>query len=308
MGSSHLRVVMSVLVLCVVAIGCEPVNKLPSSQIGVLVNGDSLGVNQIAFASKVLAQGETKAGGEAARQALEQLVDQQLLMQQAVEKKLNSSPDVLLAIDAASRAILAQTYLRQVTSAVPKPSAQDVATFYANNPALYAERRLYRFNQVALIGSDETTKAVEKKFQELSMQTDKSAIMNQLVQWLQGQNIKFRAASATQAAEQLPVEALPKFHAMKEGDIIALPVQGGLLVAQLVASQKDPVNQERAKASIEERLYNRAQQEAIKVEVKRLRANAKIQYFGEYAQASSVDKPAEAAPADAVLKPAASKP
>ena len=82
------------------------------------------------------------------REILDKLVDQELAVEQAVEKKLDRSPEVLMAIENARREILARAYVEQITASMPKPTVDEAKKYYAENPQLFAERRIYNIQEI----------------------------------------------------------------------------------------------------------------------------------------------------------------
>ena len=84
------------------------------------------------------------------REVLDRLVDQELAVEKAIEKKLDRSPEVLLALENSRREILARAYVEQITAGVPKPTTEEAKKYYAENPALFAERRIYNIQEIVL--------------------------------------------------------------------------------------------------------------------------------------------------------------
>jgi len=91
----------------------------PASQVAVKVNKDEISVHQLntlLMRSDPVPPEMLKQAGTA---ALERLIDQQLLVQQAKERKLERDPKVMQAIEVARREILARSYVEQVVGIDP---------------------------------------------------------------------------------------------------------------------------------------------------------------------------------------------
>lgn len=277
-----------------------------NTQVAVKVNGDEITVHQVNQAIQRLGSVPEDRIQQTQKQILDRLVDQQLLVQKAVEQKLDRDPNVLAAVEASRNQILAQAYIQKVAGGVAKGSGDDIKDFYAKHPELFQERRIYRFTQVAIAAQGDQQQAIRAKLEQLDKSPDKERILAQLAEWLKQQNLKFRATASTQAAEQLPLEALPRYHQMKIGDLMFQPGPQGVVVSQLIAAESHPLNEEQAKPFIEQYLQNRERLKLSEDEMKRLRAAAKIEYVGDFAKLEAQAPPPEAenrAPAKEGQKP-----
>jgi EpsD family peptidyl-prolyl cis-trans isomerase len=286
---------------------CSGEDTPKATQVAAKVNDDEITVHQINQALQRLGNVPEGQAQQAQKQLLDRLVDQQLLVQQAVENKLDRDPRVVQAIEAARRQILAQAYVERVTGSAVKATPEQVTEFYDKHPELFQERRIYRFAQLAIAAPADKHGAIRAKLEELDKQADKAKILSQLAEWLRAQGLQFRATQATQAAEQLPLEMLPRYHQMNLGDLSFSAAPQGVLVAQLTASQSQPLNKEQATPFIEQFLQNREKVKLSDEEMKRLRAAAKIEYVGEFAsmqgeQPAAADTPAMPAAPEAAAQ------
>lgn len=245
------------------------------TQVAAKVNQDEISVHQI---NSVLARTpgiQAEQAKQASQQILEKLIDQQLLVAQAQEQKLDRNPAVLEQIEGSRREILARAYLEQLGGGANKPSAEEVREYFKKHPELFSERRIYNFNEVSMPSSDGL-------LSELQAQMSKVKSIADVVEWLKQKNIPVNAATTTKPAEQLPIELLPKLHQMKDGQIGVLPVPGRIVVMQLAASRTVPISEANAIPMIEQYLLNQRKVELISKEMKSLREKAKIEYQGEF--------------------------
>lgn len=291
--------------------GCGE-DKKAATQVAARVNKEEISIHQI---NSVLSQSGNLPPEQAklaSRQVLDRLVDQELLVQKAAEKKLDREPKTMKAIEAARRDILARSYMESAAAAVSKPTAAEVGEFYGKRPELFSERRVYKFQELT-IGANPAE--VLPKLKELG----KAKNLEEVAAWLKSQNIPFGGGDVTtKAAEQLPLELLPRFHQLKDGQMAAVPSQAGVIVIQLVASRSEPLDQKAATPFIEQFLMNQKKVETSNRELKQLREQAKIEYLGEFAKAETPAKgdaapaappaPAAAAPAPTAPTPVAAAP
>lgn len=254
----------------------------PATQIAAKVNSGEISVHQLNY---ILSRTGANAGTPDAapkirREILDRLIDQELAVEQAVEKKLDRSPDILMAIENARREILARAYIEQITATTPKPTADEAKQYYTEHPQLFAERRIYNIQEIVL----PATAGVTNELREM-LNGGKS--MEDIANWLKGKDIKFAGGSATRPAEQIPLELLPKIHPLKVGQGLLMEGPQSITLMRLAASQSVPVSEDVALPRIQQFLGNQRAGEAAKQELKGLKAKAKITYMGEFADSSS---------------------
>src|SRR5687767_5409394 len=254
--------------------GCErAAADRPGAQLAAKVNGTEISVHQ-------LRNGAGGAGNPASvAQALEKVIDRELLVQKALAAKLDRDPQVLQSIDNARRQLLAQAYIERSISVAASAAAgstrDEVRAFYAENPALFAERRIYRLRELAVSAPAEMVDV-------LRAEAGKARELDEVAAWLRSRNAKFSADALTQPAEQLPLSYLPQLARMKPGEIAVFATPLGASVVQLVHAEDAPLSEQQAAPLIEHFLAGRKRLETAAAEVKRLREVATIEYLGEF--------------------------
>ena len=127
--------------------------------------------------------------------------------------------------------------------------------------------------------------------------------MQEIAEWLQTQGVGVVPNRGVRAAEQLPLEILPKVHAMKDGEIQLFDAGGvRFQVVRVVATKAEPVTEATAAVRIQQFLFNRRSGEAIANELKQLKAQAKIEYVGEFAGGAAAAQAKAKAQAEAKEK------
>ena len=280
------------LVVLLAACGGED-KKKPASQVAAKVNREEISVHQINAVLSRAGRLSPEQTEKASREVLEKLIDQELAVQKAIEKKVDRDPNVMQMIEASRRQILAQAYLEQLTSSAGKPTPDEIRKYFDQHPELFSERRIYRFQEAAVSVGPDRVPAVQE-------QMAKAKSLNDVLAWLKASDIKFATNASTKAAEQLPMELLPRLHQMKDGQVALFPNAGGLLIVQLVASQMAPLDLTAATPLIEQFTTNQRRGEIAAKEMADLRAAAKIEYQGSFVKTEADKKPvAEAKPAAA---------
>ena len=235
---------MIALTLPVFLVACEPANTHALAR----VNGIEISARQATNP-----------------QALEKVIDRELLVQKALDAGLDKDPAIAQALDDARRQVLAQAYVERVAAGA-KASREDVRAFYNENPALFAERRIYRVRELTAAAPAERIEGAE---------------LDQIAASLKARGVRFNLTTYTQPAEELPLAFLPKLSRMKPGEIAVFPTPVGTSVIQLIHAEDAPLAPEQANALIEQFLAGKKRMEVAAAEVKKLREGARIEYVAQ---------------------------
>ncbi|MFZ5820055.1 MAG: EpsD family peptidyl-prolyl cis-trans isomerase, partial [Chloroflexota bacterium] len=269
----------------------------PASQVVAKVNGTELTVHQVNFALQRIPNLNPEQSKAASLQVARNLVDQELAVQQALADKLDRDATVMQALDAARRQILAEAWMNRKVGAPAEPTDAEVQEYFKAHPELFAERKLYRLQEVSI-------KVPEDQREAVRAQLAASKSLNEFGEWLKAKNYEAKAAQGVKPAEQLPLAMLPQLSRMSKGQATVVNTPDGLLVVIVADTQAQPVTLEQAKPAIVRLLQTQARQKAIQAQVDALKSAAKIEYLGEFAAAGK-EPAAAAAPAGKLAAPAA---
>lgn len=300
--TSKARRVAPVLALAVLAsaallAGCGEKKDKAASQTAAKVNKDEVTVHQINFVLQQQRGLRPEQADAASRQILERLIDQQLALQKGDDLKIDRDPRVVQQLEAARREILARAYLEKVGEGAPKPTAEEIKKYYDEKPALFRERRVYSIQEIAI-------EARPEQVAELRERLAASKNITEFLEYLKAKEFRFSGNQAVRAAEQLPLNSLEAFARMKDGQAMVVPAANGVQVVLLAGSRSQPVSEEQARPAIEQYLLNERKRKLVEDDMKGLRAAAKIEYVGKFAEAAA-SAPAAAAPGAAPAMPAA---
>jgi len=246
------------------------------SEVVAKVNGDELTAGQLQIALQKQRGMRPDAGDAAAKQVLDQLIDEQIVAQKAIAAKLDKDPKVIAQLESARRDILARRFLESAAETAGKPADDAVRKFYDSRPALFAQRKVYTLQRVDIQAPDDRRTEVDAHVQSL-----KSAA--ELADWLKSQKLAFTTRQEQDAAEQLPPVVLDKVAAMKEGQSVVVPSQTGVAALTLISSASAPKSLDDARPAIEQFLANQGRREVIMDLQKTLRDGAKVEYQGRFA-------------------------
>ena len=259
----------------VTACGERPPEK-KATQVVAKVNGGEISVHQINFVLQRTPNIPAAQAEAAKRQVLESLIDQELAVQQALEAKLERTPNVMQAIESARREILARAYVEQVVGKQGKPSADDVRKFYAEHPELFANRKIYRIEEIVFAASPENIASAKEKLGQ-----GKPAA--EVVTLLKAKGVEVAGGVTVKPAEQLALELLPRLAAAKEGQPMLIESPNRAAIITVLASKAESLDETKAQPFIENFLTNKQKTEQARDAMKQLREKAKIEYVGEFA-------------------------
>jgi EpsD family peptidyl-prolyl cis-trans isomerase len=269
----------------------------PAGPVAVQVNADAITVDEIDARLKNLPPNLSDAQKSALTgKATIDLVDQELLLQHALDAGLDREPDVAAEIDAARRRLLAQAYLQKKVLVYVHPSEEEIREYYAANPALFAERRVYALEKLDVPAiTAEQGAALQALVAHVKSPGD-------VTQWLAANHIAYTASNGVRGAEDLPLALLPKLAAMPDGQLGVLIGNGTATVIRRAHSESQPVSLETARPAIARFLANRQGDERAREEVLRLRQGAKLEFLGDFAKyrdlaLAQTARPASAQPA-----------
>ena len=292
------------LAAALLAGACGDKKDKAASQTAAKVNKDEITVHQINHVLQQQRNVRPEQADAASRQILERLIDQQLALQKADDQKLDRDPRVVQQLEAARRDVLARAYLEKVGEGAAKPTADEIKKYYDEKPALFRERRIYSIQELAI-------EARPEQVAELRNKLGDAKNINEFVEFLRSRDYRFGANQAVRAAEQLPLNHLENFARMKDGQAMVVPAPNGVQVVFLAGSRSQPVSEEQARPAIEAYLLNERKRKLLEDDLKALRAAAKIEYVGKFAEGAAsapaiAATPAPAPPATVMPAPAAS--
>lgn len=275
------RLGLTGVMLALALSACGDAKKEPAaSQTAVRVNKEELTVHQINLLLQQQRGLKPEQVDGASRRIVEFLIDQELAVQRSKELKLDQDGRVLLQLEAAKREVLSRAYAEKLGESVAKPSAEEVKTYYDDKPALFKERKVYSLQELTVEASPAQLVALKEALTQAKS-------MNDVVQHLKSNNLRFTGDQGVRAAEQLPAAVLDLLSKTKEGQMTWLPTPSGAVVTMHVNSRLDPIDEARAKPAIELFLTNEAKRRSLDGDIKALRAAARIEYVGKFAPAAS---------------------
>ncbi|HJV70893.1 EpsD family peptidyl-prolyl cis-trans isomerase [Ideonella sp.] len=264
--------------------------KTDATQVAARVNSGDITVHQINFVLQQDRGVRPDQADSAGRRVLETLIDQELAVQKAVELKLDREPQVVQALEAARREVLARAYRERVTQGTPRPTAEEARRFYDATPALFSQRRVYSLQELLIDVPPDKQAWVKTRLARATSVDD-------FADALKAEGLRYSGSHAVKPAEQMPMGLVERFAKMKDGDSAVLSDAPSMRVVFIAASRVEPVSFERASPAIEQYLATLARRRTIDDNLKALRTAAKITYQGRFAGGPAASGPAPGLPA-----------
>ncbi|MBB5190810.1 EpsD family peptidyl-prolyl cis-trans isomerase [Silvimonas terrae] len=258
----------------------------PPSQVLARVNGDEITVNQLNY----LLASQKSVDDQTRQRMLENLVTQDVLVQKAVEAKLDRDPRVLSSIEFSRRQILAQAMLSKEVGTPQPVTDADVQKFYAERPELFEKRNIYTLDSY-LVANNTLTDAVKKQLDSVHTPQDMRAT-------LQAAGITFREAQERTPPEKMPQQLLKVVTPLKAGDVAIVVQNDQAMLVLLDSVQPVPASLKDATPAIQAYLQQERAQKLAEQKIETLKKAAKVEYVQQFAAAAPQAAPAAATPAN----------
>lgn len=255
-------------------------DKKASTQIVAKVDDNEITMHQV---NQVLKSAQNVTADNAAtlrKQVLDKLIDQQILVEKANKESLDRTPEVIMAMEAAKREVLANAYLQKIVATSAKVSDTEIRKYFNEHPALFSKRRVYTFDDIGLERKDAVLSAVKE-------QVAKQKPLPEIAAYLKDNGIKFASGSYTRPAEQIPLTMLPKLESASEGDTVVIEAGNSVHLIYIIKAESAPIDLAAATPFIKSFFYHTRGKEIVDEKMKKFRQEAKVEYVGEFAVANN---------------------
>lgn len=271
---------VAILVLLAAAMGlsgCGDKEK-PAGKVLVRVNGDDITALQL---EAELWNVDHSPEGSAVRreamrkQALEALIDRQVLLDEALRNKIDRDPKVMQIVDRFKTQAIVQAYLESKAAALATPSKAEIDDYFKKHPQLFAHRKVLDVTQLTIPARNFSA--------QLKLEMDSAKSLDQVADWLAKHKIEYAKIQRSYTSADLPAEIVGKLQGLGRNRLFVMKDGEQDLLCALTDLRDSPVTAEAAAAQIERYLFNRKMQEAAAAEIARLRAVAKLDYVDKSA-------------------------
>jgi EpsD family peptidyl-prolyl cis-trans isomerase len=257
-----------------------------TTQIAARVNREEISVHQLNYVLQRQGDLTPDELNTASRRTLEALVDQEVAVQAALEQRLDRDPQVVQALTAARRELLARAYAERFTQGVQAPSATEVKQYYESRTALFARRRLYTLVDIAVEASPQELKT-------LQAQLPATRNLNEVTRLLRQAGLRFGTRHTTVGAEALPMHVVDQMAQLGEGQSLLVPGGRDAHIFSIVDVRAASMSLDEARPHIESYLMAEQRRRLFDQQIKALRSSARIEYRGRFAKAAEAAEKAD---------------
>ena len=287
--------IMVATVLTVILSACEPPMNAAKEAIVATVGDEAIGEAELNRAVSRLGKLDEAESAQARGKVLEALIDQRLVSGAARSAKLDTEPEVALALQQAQRQVLVEAYMERLFKSMARPSDSEIHDYYTRHPELFSARRVYRIQELDLQLASARLPEVEARLKQTRNLAD-------FADWLRSQGIDGKAGVVVKPAEQLHPAVLARLGDMKDGQVTLLATEPERVsVLQLQGSHAQPVSLEQARGAIERVLQSEMRRVVVETEITKLRSSGKIKYFSGFSPA--VASPQGGKPSEQTSRP-----
>jgi len=271
-----------VLIAAVLVLPACSEHKTVQQPSQVVARVDKVEITLLQFNSALKAMGVAVPSESVRREVTSKLIDREIAAQAATKAGMDKLPEVLMQIQEARRDVLARAFAERTAARATPPTAEDAERFYRDNPALFPERRIYRLREAAFSIEVEQLDEIRRRLSEASS-------LNDISQWSRAQAIPFNEQIVIRSAEQLPMEALPRFQQAATDDTLIFESPRGLLIYEVLDTQSAPVTLESARPILLDHLTKQAGKREVEARISALRSMAVITYAEGFSPDDAAD-------------------
>jgi len=261
--------------------GCQ---KKVGGQVAATVNGEEITQIQLNGALRGVSPAaltNAKDKQAAINGVLQQLVDRQILVQQAKADGVDKQPEYAVELQKLQDELTIRMLAAKVAQDIPKADDGAVVKFIGDNPQMFAARQLYALDQIGFpIPKD---KAVLTALQP-------AHTLDAIIAVLNANHITFNRGKGQLDSATLPPEVIKHIASLPAGEPLIMPQNGQVVVAVVTGTSAAPVGDEQAKGIATNMLREKAVREAMDARLNQGRLTAKVSYGPGFAAPAKTDK------------------
>ncbi|WP_244544851.1 EpsD family peptidyl-prolyl cis-trans isomerase [Collimonas sp. OK607] len=272
-GISRIKGIGILMLLAAISLSACGDQKKNTNKVLARVDGNEITALQLE-AELQHAVGATEENGvqrkALRKQALDALINRQILLKEAVRNKLDRDPKLIQFVERFKTQAIVQAYLESKEENLSKPSKAEVDAYFDGHPELFAHRKVLDIEQLVIAAQDFDG--------AIKSQMDTATSLNQMATWLRKRGIGYVKTQLTYTSADLPAEIVGEIKKLGKNRLFVMEDGQKDLLCALTELRDSPITRDAATAQIERYLLNKKMQEVAAAEIARLRSLAKLEY------------------------------
>jgi peptidyl-prolyl cis-trans isomerase C len=262
------------ILMLAAALAISSCDRKPEGQSVAVVNGEEITSSELnaELGMSKLAPGMDKKA--ATSQLLQAMIDRRLLAQQARADGLDRSPEFLSRQRRATEDLLIGMLAKRKLNSSKLPSPNEVASFQATRPELFAQRELWNIEQLQY----ETPKDPNVMSQIAATHS-----LDALAQVLTTNGIDFTRSKARVSSAIVPHEMYEKIVALPANEPFVIPVGSRSVANAIVSKEPTPLTEDASRPVAVAAMRKAQGAKVMENQLRDLRAKAKIDYKAGFA-------------------------
>lgn len=247
------------------------------SQVIARVNNEDVTIHEL---DAELGQMKAPLGtdhAELTEKVVQRLIDRKLFAQQALQRRLDRTPETMLSIELSRDEALARSYRDQLGNQTGDPTDEEVRRYYDRNPKLFVDRKYFELRQLVI----ELGPAADESFTaRLDAEIGQAATVSGVVDWLETKKLSYQLAYLDEPSEYFSERMRDVLYDMKPGQVSKVEADKVVIVIALVGTRAASLDLKSAAPQIRETIRDSKRTEFVESQLENLRRNAAIVYFG----------------------------
>src|SRR5438270_11702178 len=258
------RIVLAIVLACIVS-ACE---KKPSGQTVAVVNDEEITAADL-NAELAKENAPTDASKDVRAQALQNLIDRRLLVQQAKSDGLDKSSEFLNQERRAIDDLLINMLISRQANTQHVPSARDIGKFEASRPGMFAKREMWTLEQL---------KYPVPKDSAVTAKINAAKSLDEVAQALTAAGIQYTRASTQFDSALLPPNYYVQLGSLQPGEPFIVSGPRGAVASVITARQPAPLTEDQQRQLALSQMKREQVNQLVAQRVKELTTKAKIAY------------------------------
>lgn len=234
-------------------VACGSNSEAPTGQVVATVNGEEITTTDLDSELNGATAPTSEGQKQLQRMALENIINRTILAQAAEEEGMAKGPEFAVIERKARQAALVELLQRDIGKNLPQPSAEEVENFVAENPSLFANRKIFVVDQIVV---PQVNQQLIQALQPVKTLAEAQAVLQRF-------NIDGNETVGVIDSLTIPPQAASQIASLPPEEVFIIPSNGAIRINHVRSSQTDPISGQQAQQIAKEMLARQRGQSAM---------------------------------------------